>query len=41
MVRSPGDDPFAIRFEVPVAGGTLHVARAGPPAAAAESLPMA
>jgi lipase len=36
MERSPSDDPFTVRFEVPVAGGTLHVARAGPPAAEAE-----
>jgi pimeloyl-ACP methyl ester carboxylesterase len=27
-----GDDPFDSRFEVPVAGGTLHVASAGAPA---------
>jgi lipase len=26
-----GDDPLACRLEVPVAGGTLHVARAGAP----------
>jgi lipase len=31
MTQSTSDDPFACRFEVPVAGGTLHVARAGTP----------
>jgi pimeloyl-ACP methyl ester carboxylesterase len=41
MERSPGDDPFALRFEVPVVGGTLHVARAGPPASAAECVVLA
>jgi lipase len=41
MLRSRTDDPLAIRFEVPVAGGTLHVARAGPPAAAAECVVLA
>jgi pimeloyl-ACP methyl ester carboxylesterase len=41
MERSPSDDPFALRFEVPVAGGTLHVARAGPPASAAECVVLA
>jgi len=25
-------DPFAVRYDVPVAGGTLRTARAGPPA---------
>jgi lipase len=29
MTQSTRDDPFACRLEVPVAGGTLHVARAG------------
>jgi lipase len=41
MARSPADDPFAVRFEVPVAGGALHVARAGPPAAEAECVALA
>jgi lipase len=41
MASSPGDDPFAVRFEVPVAGGALHVARAGPPAAAARCVALA
>jgi lipase len=41
MERSASDDPFAARFEVPVAGGTLHVARAGPPARAAECVVLA
>jgi pimeloyl-ACP methyl ester carboxylesterase len=41
MERSPNDDPFALRFEVPVAGGTLHVARAGPPVGAAECVVLA
>ena len=41
MARPPGDDPFAVRFEVPVAGGALHVARAGTTAAAAECVALA
>jgi pimeloyl-ACP methyl ester carboxylesterase len=40
-MESPSDDPFANRFEVPVAGGTLHVARAGPPVSAAECVVLA
>jgi pimeloyl-ACP methyl ester carboxylesterase len=32
------DDPFTHRYEVPVAGGSLHVARAGPPAEEAASV---
>jgi pimeloyl-ACP methyl ester carboxylesterase len=31
MKQSMNDDPLACRLEVPVAGGTLHVARAGTP----------
>jgi lipase len=31
MSHSMGDDPFACRVAVPVAGGTLHVARTGRP----------
>jgi lipase len=31
MKQSISDDPLACRLEVPVAGGTLHVARAGRP----------
>jgi lipase len=41
MERSATDDPFALRFEVPVAGGMLHVARAGPPADRAECVVLA
>jgi lipase len=41
MERLPSDDPFAVRFEVPVAGGRLHVARAGPPAAGADCVVLA
>jgi lipase len=41
MERFRSDDPFAFRFEVPVTGGTLHVARAGPPAAEAECVVLA
>jgi lipase len=41
MERSRRDDPFSLHFDVPVAGGTLHVARAGPPASAAESVVVA
>jgi pimeloyl-ACP methyl ester carboxylesterase len=35
------DDPFACRFEVPVDGGTLHVARAGAPVDTAECVVLA
>jgi lipase len=41
MERSASGDPFAVRFEVPVAGGTLHVARAGPPARTADCVVLA
>jgi lipase len=41
MEQVPRDDPFALRFEVPVARGALHVARAGPPAAEAERVVLA
>jgi lipase len=41
MERSASDDPLAFRFEVPVAGGMLQVARAGPPASAAECVVLA
>jgi lipase len=41
MERSDTDDPFSARFDVPVPGGALHVARAGPPAAAAEVVVLA
>jgi pimeloyl-ACP methyl ester carboxylesterase len=41
MERSRSDDPFALRFEVPVAGGALHVARSGPPAAEADCVVLA
>lgn len=41
MERSPGDDPLAVRFEVPVAGGALYVARAGATATAAECVVLA
>jgi lipase len=41
MERPPTEDPYSLRFEVPVAGGTLHVARAGPPADAAECVVLA
>ncbi|HTE61814.1 MAG TPA: alpha/beta hydrolase [Solirubrobacteraceae bacterium] len=34
-------DPFEDRFDVDVAGGTLHVARAGPPPERAESVVLA
>jgi pimeloyl-ACP methyl ester carboxylesterase len=34
-------DPFAACFEVPVAGGALNVARAGPPPHAAEAIVLA
>jgi pimeloyl-ACP methyl ester carboxylesterase len=35
------DDPLAARFEVPVSGGLLHVARAGPPVAEAGCVVLA
>ena len=41
MAPFPSDDPFACTFEVPVAGGKLNVARAGPPAAEAEGVVIA
>jgi pimeloyl-ACP methyl ester carboxylesterase len=41
MERLPSDDPFAVRFEVPVACGRLNVARAGPPAAGADCVVLA
>jgi lipase len=41
MERSASDDPFALRCEIPVAGGTLHVARAGPAADAADCVVLA
>jgi pimeloyl-ACP methyl ester carboxylesterase len=41
MGLSPDNDPFVSRLEVPVAGGTLHVARAGPPADAGARVVLA
>jgi lipase len=41
MERLPSNDPFALRFEAPVAGGALYVARAGPPAAEAQAVVLA
>jgi lipase len=41
VARILSDDPFALTFEVPVAGGKLKVARAGPPATAAEGVALA
>jgi lipase len=41
MKRSPWSDPYGARFEVPVSGGALHVARAGPPPEAAECVVLA
>jgi lipase len=40
-VRVSRSDPFATRYDVPVAGGALHVARAGPPAADSEGAVLA
>ena len=38
----PGSaDPFSDRLDVPVAGGTLHVARAGAPPDQAEAVVLA
>jgi lipase len=39
--RFASDDPFDVTFEVPVAGGKLNVARAGPPATAAKRVAIA
>lgn len=41
MARFSRGDPFALGFEVPVSGGELHVARAGPPAAEADGVALA
>ncbi|MCW3064280.1 MAG: alpha/beta hydrolase [Solirubrobacterales bacterium] len=41
MERSRLDDPFTARLEVPVSGGALHVAYAGPPADVAECVVLA
>jgi lipase len=41
MEQSRSGDPFTARFEVPVAGGALHVARAGPPPDEAECVVLA
>jgi lipase len=35
------DDPFAVRYEVPVSGGALQVARAGPPPQEADVVALA
>jgi pimeloyl-ACP methyl ester carboxylesterase len=40
VARFPSDDPFALTFDVPVAGGELHVAQAGPPPAAAKGVAL-
>ncbi|MDX6658824.1 MAG: lipase [Solirubrobacteraceae bacterium] len=37
----PTSDPFATRYDVPVAGGSLHVARSGPPASDADGVVLA
>jgi lipase len=39
--RSSSQDPYVARFGVPVAGGSLHVARAGPPVAKAMCVVLA
>ena len=41
MDRSACDDPFTRRYQVPVAGGPLHVAAAGPPATEAGCVMLA
>jgi pimeloyl-ACP methyl ester carboxylesterase len=41
VARFDLNDPFSARFDVPVPGGALHVARAGPPVAAAEAVVLA
>jgi pimeloyl-ACP methyl ester carboxylesterase len=41
MAGKEQGDPFASRFDVPVAGGELRVARAGPPAHTAERVVLA
>ena len=41
MGHQKRDEPFAARFDVPVAGGALHVARAGPASDASERVVLA
>jgi lipase len=41
MEATRNHDPFALRFDVPVAGGKLHIARAGPPPAKAAGVVLA
>jgi lipase len=41
MEQPRSGDPFTARFQVPVTGGELHVARAGPPVDAAECVVLA
>jgi lipase len=41
MQRTRRTDPFTARLEVPVAGGSLHVASAGPPADVADCVVLA
>jgi lipase len=41
VARCSSDDPLALTFEVPVAGGKLNVARAGPPATEADGVAIA
>jgi pimeloyl-ACP methyl ester carboxylesterase len=40
-VTGGAGDPFSARFDVPVPGGALHVARSGPPPEAAEVVALA
>jgi lipase len=41
MQRAPTGEPYSAYFDVPVAGGELHVAQAGPPAAEAGCVALA
>jgi lipase len=41
MNQASGADPYSVRFEVPVVGGALHVARAGPPPVEASCVVLA
>src|ERR1700757_447301 len=41
VMSDSGYDPFELTFEVPVAGGTLNVAQAGPPVTEADGVALA
>jgi lipase len=41
MGQQKRDEPFTARFDIPVTGGALHIARSGPPVDAAECVVLA